>query len=142
MRYKILIASVAVLPLAFSCQPENVVNGEVAETVQTMETRSPTPSPIPKQLTAEEKEEKTLTEERMLKGEYHHDGSGVLARLGDLDSVPSLLAVLRKNPPLPGGAMVCTRGHALNALYKITGAKPGIGTEDWEKWWDDRKKAK
>jgi hypothetical protein len=53
-----------------------------------------------------------------------------------MSSIPALLVVLKKNPPSANGTMVCTTAHALQALWKITGAKPGIKYEDWNAWWE------
>ncbi|MEZ5424563.1 MAG: hypothetical protein R2682_15890 [Pyrinomonadaceae bacterium] len=90
-----------------------------------------TPSPTPT------KEELRLsTQEQMLKGENHHDGALTLEFVGTIESVPALLKVLEDNPPSPDGAMVCTAGHAIDALKKITGANPGYTYKDWKSWWD------
>lgn len=133
-RLTLVVIFLGAFSLTSHSQTAEVETRDAAKVVQV----KGTPSPTPRKLTKEEIREKKLTEERMLKGEYLHDGSGVLAHIGDLNSVPALLVVLRKYPPLPGGSMICTRAHALSALYKITGADPGALTEDWEKWWKDR----
>ena len=75
-------------------------------------------------------------EKLMLNGEYLHDGASELKYIGDINSVPALLVVLKKNPPDSKGVMICTAAHALSALQTITGAKPGIRDEDWNDWWE------
>ena len=74
--------------------------------------------------------------ELMLKGEYLHDGSIELLSIGDISSVPALLATLKKHPPSPHGGLSCTTAHAIEALEKITGAKPGLTHNAWSSWWD------
>jgi hypothetical protein len=76
----------------------------------------------------------------MMRGEYLHDGSGVLSSVGDIESVPALLVVLKKNPPGPNGGIVCTAAHALEALEKITGANSGYTYKAWSTWWKNYKK--
>ncbi|MFH1731729.1 MAG: hypothetical protein ABIF82_08770 [Planctomycetota bacterium] len=49
--------------------------------------------------------------------------------------VPMLLYGLRSMGEMKGRSMVCTRGHCVDALQSITGAKPGYNYSDWEKWW-------
>jgi hypothetical protein len=78
-------------------------------------------------------------EERMLKGVDLHDGSLDLHSIGDINSVPALLVVLRENRPSADGVMACTTEHALEALRKITGADPGITHEAWKAWWEKQK---
>jgi len=78
-------------------------------------------------------------EAQLLRGESEHDGSITLSHIGTIESVPALLAVLKKYPVSPGGSMICTRAHALGALYKITGQKLGSGYEEWESWWNANK---
>ncbi|HKQ79126.1 MAG TPA: hypothetical protein VJ810_35855 [Blastocatellia bacterium] len=63
-----------------------------------------------------------------------HDDPMNLAEYGDIDSVPAMIAVLKRNPA-NGKWMVCTRAHCLTALRKLTKADVGDETEDWEKWW-------
>jgi len=112
----------AILVLAISCAgPAN----------EKQLVQKATPSPVPT------KEELRLkTQEQLLKGENHHDGSSILESVGTIESVPALLKVLEDNPPSPDGAMVCTAGHAIDALKKITGANPGYTYKDWKSWWD------
>jgi hypothetical protein len=75
-------------------------------------------------------------EQKMLRGEYLHDGPFELQVIGDINSVPALLVVLQKNPPHKNGTMVCTTAHGLAALRKITGAYPGSRYEEWQAWWE------
>lgn len=79
-------------------------------------------------------------ESKMMRGEYLHDGAMELASLGDIDSVPALLVVLKENPAQPNGVMECTTGHALTTLKALTGAHPGTTYEAWLKWWNKYKK--
>lgn len=74
-------------------------------------------------------------EDRMLKGEYLHDGSLDLQGIGDINSVPALLKVLEEYRPNEKGVTPCTASHALDTLKIITGANPGITFEAWERWW-------
>ncbi len=127
--------------LSFACnsKQENVAAATpeqnvplVQSTVETKQSPEPTPTPL------SEKDLKRRGEvhKLMLKGEYLHDGAGELADIGDISSVPALLVVLKKNPPMANGSMICTTAHALQALRKITGANPGIKYEDWSAWWE------
>jgi hypothetical protein len=75
----------------------------------------------------------------MLKGENHHDGSLTLTHIGDLESVPALIRVLKDKPP-KNGTMICTTAHALTALRTITQANPGITHDQWQTWWDEHQK--
>ncbi len=80
---------------------------------------------------------KVEVETEMLAGQRLHDGALELQTIGDIKSVPALLVVLKENPPLKSGAVVCTTAHALQALRDITKENPGIRYEDWLAWWDD-----
>ena len=82
---------------------------------------------------------RTELEKLMLQGEYLHDGALELEHIGDINSVPALLVVLKKNPPRAKGVMVCTTAHALITLRKITGADAGVTYEDWSAWWEAHK---
>lgn len=95
-------------------------------------TKAPEPTRTP--LTEEDLKRRAQVEKLMLDGEYLHDGAGELKYIGDINSVPALLVVLKKHPPDSNGLMVCTTAHALSALQTITGAKPGIRFEDWNAW--------
>lgn len=98
-----------------------------------------------KEMTEHEKLEKDIarrneTEAKMMRGEYLHDGALTLDYVGDIESVPALLVVLKEYPASPDGAMACPAEHALDALKKITGANPGFTHETWSKWWKNYKK--
>jgi hypothetical protein len=127
--------------LSFACtsKQENIVAASSAQdtpspqsTIETTQTPEPTPTPL------SEKDLKRRAEvhKLMLKGEYLHDGAGELTDIGDISSVPALLVVLKKNPPMSNGSMICTTAHALQALQKITGANAGKTYEDWRAWWE------
>lgn len=92
---------------------------------------SPTPS---------EQELRLRTQEQLLRGENYHDGSSILESVGTIESVPALLKVLEDNPPIRDGANICTAGHAIDALKKITGANPGYTYKEWRSWWDKYQK--
>jgi hypothetical protein len=98
------------------------------EVAQTLE-------PISTPLTEKDLKRRAEVHKLMLKGEYLHDGSGELASIGDINSVPALLVVLKKHPPMSNGSMVCTTAHAVSALKKLTGADVGYKYEDWNAWW-------
>lgn len=127
--------------LSFACasKQENVVaaspeqNAPLAQS--TVETK-PTPEPTLTPLSEKDLKRRAEIHKLMLNGEYLHDGPGELAHIGDISSVPALLVVLKKNPPYSNGTMICTTAHALQALWKITGAKPGTTYEDWSAWWE------
>ena len=126
--------------LSFACnsKQENVVDvspEQNAPLVQSTVEANKTPEPTPSPLTEKDLKRRAEVHKLMLKGEYLHDGSGELARIGDISSVPALLVVLKKNPPMSNGTMICTAAHALQALRKITDANPGIKYEDWSAWW-------
>lgn len=83
---------------------------------------------------------KAQVEKEMLEGKRLHDGALELQTIGDIESVPALLVVLKENPPFSNGTMVCTAAHALAALRTITGENPGNRYEDWQKWYENRAK--
>lgn len=83
---------------------------------------------------------RTETESKMMRGEDLHDGSLTLAYVGDIESVPALLVVLKEYPASADGAMACPGEHALDALKKITGANPGYTYKAWSDWWKSYKK--
>lgn len=123
---KLTIFLSAVLALFINC------TGPASEK-QVVQKTTPSPTPTKDEL-------RLKTEEQMLKGENHHDGSSILESVGTLESVPALLRVLEDNPPSPDGTMVCTAGHANDALKKITAANPGYTFKAWKSWWDKQKK--
>lgn len=90
----------------------------------------------PTQLTEEyKKARREEIQKQMLNGENLHDGSIELEFIGDLNSVPALLIVLKEYPPDSNGGRACPGSHALEALEKITGKKVGIKYEQWNSWW-------
>ncbi len=131
----------ALYGLSFACssKQENIVAASPeknAPLTQSTVEPSQTPEPPPSPLTEKDLKRRAEVHKLMLKGEYLHDGAIELADIGDINSVPALLVVLKKNPPMPNGGMICTAAHALQALRKITGANPGIKYEDWSAWWE------
>lgn len=116
----------AFLTLAFGC------SGPASEK-QVVQKTTPSPTPTKEEL-------RLKTQEQMLKGENHHDGSSILESVGTIESVPALLKVLEDNPWSPDGTAVCTAGHAIDALKKITGANPGYTHRAWKSWWNKYQK--
>lgn len=98
------------------------------------------PSQTPKQLSTDDIARRDEVEAKMMRGEYLHDGPSELIEVGDIDSVPAILVVLKENPLSRNGTMVCTRAHALSALRQITGVYPGATDEAWLGWWAEYKK--
>lgn len=94
------------------------------------------PAPERPILTAEDNLKRIETEKQMLKGERLHDGSMELELIGTIESVPALLYVVNKYKTT-NGTMICTKAHAISALWKITGEK-FTSDDDWNKWWQDR----
>lgn len=88
----------------------------------------------------DDRSRKAEVEKEMLEGKRLHDGALELQTIGDVDSVPALLVVLKENPPSSNGMVVCTTAHALAALRSITGENPGNRYEDWQKWHENRSK--
>ena len=119
------------LSLSCNATPQRSVEAQVIA----QETPTPEPAPTATPLTEKDLKRRAEIHEKMLRGEYLHDGALELKYIGDITSVPALLVVLKKHPPAPDGLMVCTTGHALDALRKLTGANPGIRYEDWNVWW-------
>ena len=136
---KVWVFSLGIIAFGFACRSGEVASNSVAEV--TPPVIQATPASTPRVLTQEDREEKVKIEKKMLKGDYLHDGSGILAEIGDMDSVPALLVVLHKYPS-KGGGMICTKAHAISALRKITGQNLGDQAEDWEGWWKASKSAK
>ena len=104
---------------------------------------SPSASPTPEDPKVVKRRKQI--EKDMLGGNYHHDGAIELMEIGNVSSVPALLAVLKKNPPMKFGdrlSFVCTTSHALSALRKITGHDAGNTFEDWSAWWEQYQKEK
>lgn len=61
-----------------------------------------------------------------------HDAYLVLIKHGDASSVPLLIRSLRFLPhTAPGGGMICTKAHCLEALRKLTGVDRGKNYADW-----------
>jgi len=70
-----------------------------------------------------------------------HDACGALVEVGDSSSVPHLIRALRLFPDIeikgkPGEGIVCTQGHCVAALERLTGAKVGVSYSSWKRWWD------
>ena len=57
---------------------------------------------------------------------------------GTVDDLPILLYGLRGMGESKGPSFVCTRGHCVDALRRITGADVGWNYSDWAAWWKAR----
>lgn len=137
----VIVICLALCALSFACasNQENIVIASPEQNAsfhQSKVENTPTPKPTSSPLTEKDLKRRAELHKLMLKGEYLHDGAGELLYIGDISSVPALLVVLKKNPPMPNGGMICTAAHALQALRKITSANPGIKYEDWSAWWE------
>jgi hypothetical protein len=129
-------AIILLILIAFStCCAQQKVKELSSEANTEISPADSNPPATPRTLSEEKLERKKDIEKRMLKGEYLHDGAIDLQGIGDLDSVPALLMVLKEYPPSKNGGMICTAAHAVDALKTITGADPGITFEAWNKWW-------
>jgi hypothetical protein len=78
-------------------------------------------------------------EREILAGKFLHDDIGALIHVGTIELVPALLRVLDYYNLDANCSMICTRAHALTALYKITGQHLGSTYEAWSAWWDANK---
>lgn len=82
-------------------------------------------------------------QQELLAGEGNdHDWPMLLANHGDINSVPAMIAVLKRNPAYSDGGPICTRSHCLDALQQLTKADPGNKNEDWENWWQEHNNKK
>jgi len=70
-----------------------------------------------------------------------HDAFIALERVGNKDSIPYLIRALKwqnvqhGKPIEDGDLMVCTYGHCLGALEKLTGMNFRGDYKAWRKWW-------
>ena len=72
-------------------------------------------------------------ERRLLDGTgSDHDDPGILAEHGTVDSIPAILAALRRNPAGPTGGGTCCRAACLIALRKLAGSDHGTTDRAWE----------
>lgn len=66
----------------------------------------------------------------------YHDAFLSLAEIGNAESVPLLIRSLKwQEAPDETGFMVCTTGHAVEALQSLTGQDFGFEPERWRDWW-------
>ncbi len=100
------------------------------------------PASTPTPLNEKDIKRREQVHKMMLAGRYAHDGAGELLYIGDMTSVPALLRALKDNPPYANGMMICTTGHILAALRKITGHNAGKTYEEWNAWWEQYQKEK
>ena len=70
-----------------------------------------------------------------------HDACLRIGAPGDWEAVPHLIRALRAFPdvePGPGVGIECTEAHCVEALQKITGARPGLSYSAWHRWYEGR----
>jgi hypothetical protein len=101
-----------------------------------------TPAHTPPPLSEKDIKRREQVHKMMLAGQYAHDGAGELLYIGDMTSMPALLRALKDNPPHADGTMICTTGHIIAALRKITGHNAGKTYEEWNAWWEQYQKEK
>lgn len=67
----------------------------------------------------------------------HHNAFLALEHVGTSESIPYLIRALQWQsfPASNETFMVCTTGHCLMCLRKLTGHNAGNRREDWELWW-------
>lgn len=133
--HAIFYSVLCIISIACNSQRENVVSANPLNADEQKVVAVDSPSQPSKSLTEKDLKRRAEVHEKMLKGEYLHDGAIELQHIGDISSIPSLLVVLKKRPPNKNGTMECTVAHALGALRKITNANPGITYESWNQWW-------
>jgi len=64
-----------------------------------------------------------------------HDAFLLSIEFGNAKTVPLLIEALKKQPETqPEENMGCTKGHCLEALWKLTGHHAGPNYADWKKW--------
>jgi hypothetical protein len=82
-----------------------------------------------------------MIENRLLDGTgSDHDDPGILAYHGTIESVPAVLAALKRNPAGPGGGGTCCRWACLMALRQLSGSDHGTTDREWEQWWRSYKR--
>ena len=82
------------------------------------------------------REQIRVIERRLLAGTgSDHDDPGILAEHGSVESVPAILAALKRNPADPSGGGTCCRAACLIALRQIAGSDQGTTDHGWEQWW-------
>jgi hypothetical protein len=69
-----------------------------------------------------------------------HDACIDLLDGGDASSVPHIIRVLSLFPDVEiegkkGVGIVCTQGHCVKALERITGTTVGVSYSSWKRWW-------
>ena len=84
-----------------------------------------------------------LIERRLLDGTgSDHDDPGILAQHGTVESVPAILAALKRNPAGPAGDGSCCRAACLIALRQLAGSDQGTSDREWELWWRDYRRTR
>ena len=66
-----------------------------------------------------------------------HGTAITMIEYGTTNDLPCLFAALKRIAPTNDAELVCTASHLLEAIEKITSAKPGTSFPAWEKWWKD-----
>lgn len=64
-----------------------------------------------------------------------HDDPGILAYHGTIESVPAVLAALKRNPAGQSGGGTCCRSACLMALRQLSGSYHGTTDREWGQWW-------
>lgn len=85
---------------------------EVQEPPVTIADVAPSPESPTRVFSEDEIARRKDVETKMLRGEYLHDGAIALGHVGDHNSVPALLVVLEKHPPIrqrSNGLYDCSR---------------------------------
>jgi hypothetical protein len=103
---------------------------------------APTPMPLPDLPDPEAERERLL---RVLDRATPDDDTGVhdaclsFGARGDWAAVPHLIRALRAfgdEEPGPNVGIICSWGHCVNALERITGAKVGHSYSAWQHWYE------
>lgn len=66
-----------------------------------------------------------------------HDAFIELCDIGDAESVPILIAALKRLNPAGRDTVICTIGHCGEALRRLTGEDFGLSPDAWSRWWTE-----
>jgi hypothetical protein len=66
-----------------------------------------------------------------------HGAAIAMMECGTTNDLPYLFAALKRIAPTNDAELICTTSHMLDAIEKITSARPGTSFPAWEKWWKD-----
>jgi hypothetical protein len=81
------------------------------------------------------------------RGNVHDAFVTVLEIGGNEEMIPLLISRLRDMGDIDKNSFVCTRGHCISLLFKISGIKSenemwGINSSDWVLWYEQKYKTK